>query len=84
VEHREDQAQIAGDRRLQRQQRLDRALDPQEQPVDLVVEGDDLARELDIPLLEGPHRAVDGGNDALALFLELGLDAVEGFVNRHW
>ena len=46
MQHREQQAQVARDRRLEREQRLDRALDVEEKAVDLVVEGDDLVREL--------------------------------------
>ena len=83
VEDREQQAQVARDRRLEREHGLDRALDAEEELVDLVVEGDDLVGELDVPLLERPDGAVHRGEDALALLLELRFDPVEGLVDRH-
>ena len=81
---REHEAQIARDGRLQREQRLDRALDVEEQAVDLVVEGDHLVGELDVALLEGPDGPANRREDPLALLLELRFDPVEGFVDRHW
>ena len=83
MDHREQQPQVAGHRRLQREQRLDLVLDGEEVPVDLVVEGDHLVGELAIPLLERAHRAVDGADDALPHLLELGLDLLERVVDRH-
>ena len=83
MEHREQQPQVARHRRLEREQRLDRALDAEEELVDLVVERDDLVGELDVALLERPHRAADGGEHPLALFLELRFDPIEGFVDGH-
>ena len=52
-------------------------LDAEEVAVDLVVERDHLVGELAIPLLERPHRAVDGADDALPHLLELRLDLLE-------
>ncbi len=83
MEDREQQAQVAGDRGLEREQRLDRGLDPEEEPVDLVVEGDHLIGELGVALLERPHRAVNGGDGALALLLELRFDLAQFLVDRH-
>jgi len=53
------------------EQGLDLVLDGEEVPVDLVVEGDYLVREFAIPLLERPHRTVDGAYDSLPHLLEL-------------
>ena len=84
VEHREQQPQVARDRRLQGEQRLDLVLDAEEVAVDLVVEGDHLVGELDVPLLERAHRAADGAERRAApIFLELGLDLLELGVDRH-
>jgi hypothetical protein len=47
----EHQAQIGGDGRLPRQQRLDAFLDAEVMRIDLVVEEDDLVSELEIALL---------------------------------
>src|SRR5207248_2634746 len=83
VEDGQQQPQVAGDRRLKGEERLDRALDPEEQLVDLVVEGDDLVGELDIPLLERADGSPDGREHPLALLLELRFDAIEVFVDAH-
>ena len=77
MDHRQQQPQVAGHRRLQREQRLDLVLDGEEVPVDLVVEGDHLVGELAIPFLECAHRAVDGADDSLPHLLELGLGLLE-------
>ena len=77
MEDREHEPQVAGDRRLQGEQRLDRALDVEEEVVDLVVEGDHLVGELDVALLERPDGPANRGEDPLALLLELRLDPVE-------
>ena len=83
MKHREQQPQIARDRRLQREQRPDRPLDREEELVDLVVEGDHLVGELDVALLERPDGPANRRNDPLALLLELRFDPVQGFVDRH-
>ena len=83
MEDGQQQPQVAGDRRLKGEERLDRALDPKEQLVDLVVEGDDLVGELDVPLLERADGSPDGREHPLALLLELRFDAIEGFVDGH-
>ena len=77
MDHREQQPQVAGDRRLEREQGLDLVLDGEEVVVDLVVERDHLVGELAIPLLERPHRAVDGADDSLPHLLELSLGLLE-------
>ncbi len=83
MENREHEAQIACNRRLECKERLDRALDIEEQAVDLVVEGDHLVGELRVALLQRPHGSTNHGQDPLALLLEMGLDPVESFVDRH-
>ncbi len=76
MEDRQEEPQVARDRRLEGEHGLDGAFDAEEELVDLVVEGDDLVGELDVPLLEGPDGAVHRREDALALLLELGFDPV--------
>ncbi len=83
MEHREQQAEVARDRRLQGEQRLDRGLDAEEELVDLVVERDHLVGELDVALLERADCAPNRRDHALALLLKLCLDPVQGFVDRH-
>ena len=83
MDHREQQPQVAGYGRLEREQRLDRVLDAEEVVVHLVVEGDHLRGELAIPFLECAHRPVDGADDALPHLLELRLDLLERGVDRH-
>src|SRR5205814_8858985 len=82
-DHREQQAQIAGDRRLEREQSLNLVLDAQEVVVDLVVERNHLCGELSIPFLECAHRPVDGADNALPHLLKLRLDLLERGVDRH-
>ncbi len=76
MDDREQQPQVAGNRGLQGEERLDQGLDAEEERVDLIVEGDDLVGELGVSLLERAHRAADGRDDPLALLLELGLDPI--------
>ena len=83
MDHREQQAQVAGDRRLEREQSLDLVLDAEEVVVDLVVERNHLCGELAISFLERPHRAVDRAHDALPHLLEVRLDLLERGVDRH-
>ena len=79
----EQEPEVARHRRLEREQRLDRALDAEKEPVDLVVEGDHLVGELLVALLERAHRAVDRRDRPLGLFLELRLDLAQVVVDRH-
>ena len=83
MEHGQQESQVAGDRCLQRKERLDLMLDGEEIAVDLVVERDHLACELLVPLLERANRAVDGADDTLPHLLELRLDLLERRVDRH-
>ena len=57
VQERKYKPQVAGDRRLLREQRLDAALDVEVDRVDLVVERDHLIGELRVLLPERVHRA---------------------------
>ena len=59
VQQRGDEPQVAGHRRLQRQQRQDPLVDLQVAAVDAVVVGDDDRRELDVLVLERLERAVE-------------------------
>src|SRR5439155_6077534 len=83
VEHCEQEPQVAGDRRLQREERLDLVLDGEEITVDLVVERDHLACELLVALFERSECAMDGAEDVLPHLLELRLDLLERRVDRH-
>jgi hypothetical protein len=83
VDHREQQPQVARDRRLESEERLNRAFDREEEVVDLVVERDHLVGELDVPLLQRPVRSADRRDDALAFLLQLRFEPVESFVDRH-
>ena len=75
--HREHEAQVAGDRRLAREQRLDALLDREVALVDLVVEGDHLVGELRVLLHERVERAAQRAQDEVALLLQRRLDLVE-------
>ena len=59
VQQRRDQAQVARDRRLQREQREDALVDLQVAPVDAVVVGDHHLRELDVLVVERLQHAVE-------------------------
>ena len=83
VDHRQQEPQIAGHRRLQGEQRLDLLLDREEMAVDLVIERDHLVGKLAVALLKRARRAVDGAQDALPHLLQLGLDLPECVVHRH-
>ena len=62
---------------------LDLMLDGEEVAIDLVVEGDDLVRELLVAFRECANRAMDGAQHALSHLLKLRLDLFEGGVDRH-
>ena len=59
MQQRGDQPQVAGDRRLQGEQREDALVDLQVAPVDAVVVGDHHLRELDVLVLERLEHAVE-------------------------
>ena len=59
VQQRGDQAQVARDGRLQREQREDALVDLQVAPVDAVVVGDHHLRELDVLVVERLQHAVE-------------------------
>ena len=59
VQQRGDQAQVAGDGRLQREQREDALVDLEVAPVDAVVVGDHHLRELDVLVVERLEHAVE-------------------------
>ena len=59
MQQRRDGPQVAGDRRLQREQRQDPLVDLEEAAVDPVVVVDDDRRELDVLVLERLQRAVE-------------------------
>ena len=61
VQQRRDDAQVAGHRRLEREQRQDPLVHLQIAAVDAVVVGDHHARELDVLVLDGLERAVERG-----------------------
>ena len=73
-EHREHEAEIDGDGRLARQQRLDASLDLDVPPVDLVVEGDHLVRELRVASGKCVECRSESTKDEIALLLEAGLE----------
>ena len=83
VQHRQDEPQVGGDRRLPREQRLDPQLDLEVQPVDVVVEGDHLVGELDVALLERVQRAAQHSEDERSFLLETGLEEVELLLEAH-
>ena len=82
MQHREDEAQVDRDRRLPGEQGLDRLLDLEVAPVDLVVEGDHLVRQLGVCLAERVERAAQRAEDELALLEQARLESVEIFLER--
>ena len=77
MQDRQDEAEVARDRRLPRQQVLDPLLDLEMDGVDLVVEADHLVGEVAVGLGErGEHRP-ERAHDQVALELEPGLEVVE-------
>jgi hypothetical protein len=80
VEDRQDEAKIAGDRRLARKQKLDALFDPNVMLVDIVVERDHLVGELFVALLESIDRAPQGTQDQLTFLLECRLEKIELFL----
>ena len=59
VQQRRDEPQVAGDRRLQREQRQDALVDLEVAAVEAVVVGDDHRRQLDVLVLERLEHAVE-------------------------
>src|SRR6266508_244197 len=80
VEDREDEAQIACDRRLTRKQQLYALFYPHVALVDVVVECDHLVGELLVALLEGLDRTAQGAQHQLTLLLQRRLEEVELFL----
>ena len=80
VEDREDEPQIARDRRLARKQQLYALFDPNVALVDVVVERDHLVSELLVTLLERLDRAAQRAQHQLALLLQRRLEEVELFL----
>jgi hypothetical protein len=63
VQQRRDDAQVGGDRRLQREQREDPLVHLQVAAVDPVVVGDHDRRQLDVTVVERLERPVERGDD---------------------
>ena len=80
LEHGEHQAQVGRDGRLPGEQHLHAGLDAHAQPIDLVVEGDDVVGELGIARLQRGHRATERAQDELSLLLEVGFELCELFL----
>ena len=80
MEHREHEPEVGRDRRLLRQDLLDRLLDPVVARVDLVVERDDLVAELDVLRLHRVDRAAERAEDDGALLLQARLERVEALL----
>ena len=77
AQDREDEAQVGGDGRLAREQRLDALLDRDVAAVDLVVEADHLVGELVVAARERVQRRAERAQDEIALFLERRLELRE-------
>jgi hypothetical protein len=77
VQNREDQTQVARDRRLPREQRLDALLDRDVPLVDVVVERDHLVGQFVVPLLERVERTTKRPEDEVALLVQRRLEQVE-------
>ena len=77
-----DETQIARDRGLPCKQQLDLVLDVEAALVDVVVEGDHLARQLDVLRDNGLGGAADRALDELRLDLERLLEVRELIVER--
>ena len=80
VEHGEHEPQVGCDRRLLREQLLDRPLDRVVAAVDLVVVGDDLVAQLDVLRLERVDGAAHGAEHHGALLLEARLERFEALL----
>ena len=77
MEHGEDEAEVARDRRLAGERHLDLPLEREVALVDLVVERDHLVAELDVLGTEGVDGAADRPQHDLAGLLEARLEAVQ-------
>jgi hypothetical protein len=82
VEHGEDEPEIHRHGRLPREERLDALLDREVPRVHLVVERDDLLRELDVAVHERAECAAQRAEDEVALLLEARFELVELFLER--
>ncbi len=82
MEHREHEPQVGGDGRLPREQVLHPLLDREVAVVDLVVERDNLVRELVVLLHERVERTAEGSEDERALLVDRRLELVELLLER--
>ena len=80
LQHREHEPQVARDRRLARQQKLDSLLDLEVLRVDVVVEGDHLVGKLEVLRDDHFNRAAERAEDELAFHPKRGLQLVELFL----
>ncbi len=78
----EHETQIARDRSLARQQKLDSLLDLEVLRVDVVVEGDHLVGKLEVLRDDHFDRAAERTEDELAFHAKRGLQLVELFLKR--
>ena len=77
MQQRGDDPQVAGHRRLEREQREDPLVDLQVAAVDPVVVGDDDRRELDVLVLERLERPVERDHDQVERAERLLLEPAE-------
>ena len=82
AQHREHEPQVARDRRLAGEQRLDALLDLEVAAVDLVVEADHLVGELVVAARQRVQRRAEDAQDERALLLERRLELRELLVER--
>ena len=82
MQDREHEPQVARDRSLSREQRLNPFLDAQVALVDVVVEGDHFVRELRVALFERVDRATQRTKDERSFLLQRRLEDVELFLER--
>ena len=82
VQEREDAPQVARDRRVEREQALDREQHAPVHLVDLVVVRDHLVGERQIAPIERVHAGAESPQHASALLLHVGLELVEILIER--
>ena len=82
AEHGEHEPQVARDRRLAGEQRLDAGLDREVAAVDLVVEADHLVGELVVAARERVQRRAERAQDEVALLLQRRLELLELVLER--
>ena len=80
MEDGEHEPEVGRDRRLLREDLLDRLLDPVVARVDLVVERDHLVAELDVLRLHRVDRPAEGAEHDGALLLQARLERVEALL----